>query len=445
MGDVGVVHRRVGGRAGRSHDPPDGQPELAGEGEVTLVVGGHGHDRAGAVAGQHVVGDVDRDALAVDRVDGVGPDGHAGLLAVGRQPVDLGPPPGLLDVGIDLGPALRRGQLGDQRVLGGEDHERGPEQRVRTGREHAQRGAARVMLGRRGREVDLGALGAADPVGLLDADGLRPVQAGEVQQLVGELGRAQVPLLQVALLDQRAAAPAVAIDALDLLAGQRAVVGAPVDRRLLAVGQAGLQEAQEQPLVPAVEVGVGRDHLVVPAEGGAHGPELAAHLVDVLHRPRERVATVLDGRVLGRQPEGIEADGEEHVQAVHPPEAGQGIGRGHDVPVADVQVARRVRVHRQQVMPRLARVGEVRVVEARIGPALLPGGLDRRRVVALDAAAGVGVVDGLDGLGHGGGLWIRFTPRRRRGVKVGGVAVDLVELRGLEPRTSCMPCTRSSS
>ena len=66
---------------------------------------------------------------------------------------------------------------------------------------------------------------------------------------------AEEPLLQVALLDRRAAAPAAAVGALDLLARQRAVVGAPVDRRLRAIGQAGLQEAQEQPLVPAVVVG----------------------------------------------------------------------------------------------------------------------------------------------------------------------------------------------
>ena len=80
----------------------------------------------------------------------------------------------------------------------------------------------------------------------------------EVEQLVGVGGRAQVPLLQVALLDQRAAAPAVAVRALDLLARQGPVVGAPVDRRHLAIGQALLQEPQEEPLVPAVVRRVGR-------------------------------------------------------------------------------------------------------------------------------------------------------------------------------------------
>ena len=96
---------RVGVDAGRRHDPPDRQPEPGREREVALVVGGHGHDRAGAVAGQHVVGDEDRDPLAVDRVDRIGAQRHAGLLAIGRQAVDLGPPAGLRDVGARPRPA----------------------------------------------------------------------------------------------------------------------------------------------------------------------------------------------------------------------------------------------------------------------------------------------------------------------------------------------------
>jgi hypothetical protein len=44
-------------------------------------VGRDGHDRARAVAGQDVVGDEDRDPLAVDGVDRVGADRDAGLLA----------------------------------------------------------------------------------------------------------------------------------------------------------------------------------------------------------------------------------------------------------------------------------------------------------------------------------------------------------------------------
>ena len=47
----------------------DGQVEFRGELQIALVVRGHGHDRAGAVAGQDVIGDPDGNLLAVDRVD----------------------------------------------------------------------------------------------------------------------------------------------------------------------------------------------------------------------------------------------------------------------------------------------------------------------------------------------------------------------------------------
>ena len=166
---------------------------------------------------------------------------------------------------------------------------------------------------------------------------------------------------------------------------------------------------------------------------------------------REGVSAALDGRVLSRQPERVEADREEHVVALHPPEPGERVGRALDVPVPDVQVARRVVVHREQVVLGPARVPEVGLVHPELVPAGLPARLDGARVVALDPASAVGRLGrvwGLGGVGHERALVgrrrRRFTPRRRRGVKVGG-STFLVELRGLEPRTPCMPCRCSSS
>ncbi len=436
-----VVHRVVRGDVGGRDDATDRQAELDCEREVALVVRGDGHDRAGAVAAEHVIGDEDRDALAVDRVDRLGAQHHAGLLAIGREAIDLGPPARLGDVGRHLGPTVRVGQSLDERMLGGEDHERRPEERVRAGREHPKRVAARLVGVGRDPERELGALGPADPVRLLDADRFGPVESVEVQQLVRVGGRLEVPLVQVALLDEGAAAPAMPVRPLDLLASERPVVRAPVDRRLLPIGQARLQELQEEPLVPAVVGRVGGDDLGFPCERGAHRAELAAHGLDVRHRPGERVPTAPDGRVLGRQPEGIEADRKEHVEAVHPPVAGERIARGDDVPMPDVQVTGRIRVHRQEVVLGLRGVVEVGLVQTELGPARLPARLDGRRVVALDPGPLVGRV----GLGHGSRcLGRRDTPRRSARGGVGGL-VALVELRGLEPRTPCMPCRCSSS
>ena len=284
-------------------------------------------------------------------------------------------------------------------MLGRQDHERRSEQRVRSGREDAQLVATGLVFVGCDLEVDLGALGPADPVRLLDADRLRPVDAGEVEQFVGVRGRPQEPLLEVALLDQGAAAPAMPIDAFDLLARQRPVVRAPVDRRQRAIGEPGFHELQEQPLVPAVVGRIGGDDLLRPGERRAHRPELATHVLDVLHRPGERVSAALDGGVLRRQPEGIEADREEHVVAVHPPEPGEGVTRGDDVPVTDVEVARRVRIHRQQVVLGLGRVRQVGLVQPDLVPALLPARLDGGRVVAFQTGARFGGHDPIVSIG----------------------------------------------
>ncbi len=429
----------------------DRQPELLGECVVPFVVRRDRHDRAGPVAGQDVVGDEDRDPLAVHGVDRIGPDRDAGLLAVGRQAVDLGAGGRLRDIGLDLGSAVRTRQRRDQRVLGREDHERGPEQRVGPGGEDAQLLATGMVLGRRRREDDLAALRPADPVGLHHPDRLREVDAAVVEQLVGVLRDAQVPLVELALLDLRAAPPAVPVGAFDLLAGERPVVRAPVDRRLGSIGQPGLQEPQEQPLVPLVVLGIAGHDLRRPVEGGAHRPELAAHVVDVAHRPFARVEAALDRGVLGRQPEGVEADRQEDVLAVHPLEPGEGVGRRDDVPVADVQVARRVRIHRQQVVA-IAGRGQVRVVHAELVPARLPARLEGARVVALDAGARLGRLGagGVGGVGVGHVVLGDVTPpaapaRGERSAERSALMSRLVELRGLEPRTPCMPCRCSSS
>jgi hypothetical protein len=126
------------------------------------------------------------------------------------------------------------------------------------------------------------------------------------------------------------------------------------------------------------------------------------------------VTAVLDRGVLGGQAEGIEADREEHVVAVHPPETSQRVARGHDVPVADVEVARRVRVHRQEVVLRARLVDEVRLVQPELRPTRLPARLDGARVVALDPRARLGRPRGLFGVGglcHVA-LWRQVTPRR---------------------------------
>ena len=102
----------------------------------------------------------------------------------------------------------------------------------------------------------------------------------------------------------------------------------------------------------------------------------------------------LDRGVLGGETERVEADRVEDVEALHALVARDGVGRVHDVPVANVQVARWVWPHGEQVVVGLARIGEVGGVEPEFFPAALPARLNLGRVVPLES---------LVLLGHGWG------------------------------------------
>ena len=218
--------------------------------EVALVVRRDGHDRAGPVVGQDVVGDVDRQSLAVDGVDRVQARGDAGLL--GRR----GALRGLLRrraahvlaylVGIDPR---------DELVLGREDEEGRAVERVGPRREDGD-----VLVQLLDPEEDLGALGAADPVPLPRLDRLGPVDRLEVvEQRLRVVGDPEEPLLHQARLDLDAAPLAAPVAHL-LVREHGLVVRAPLDGRGLPVRKAALEEAQELPLLPAVVVRlVGRE------------------------------------------------------------------------------------------------------------------------------------------------------------------------------------------
>ena len=94
---------------GRGDHGADFQAVLGGEVEVALVVGRHGHDCARAVGHQHVVGDPNGNALAVNRVDRVAAGEHARLVVVQRHPLQLGLARGGGHVSLHLVGVLRRG------------------------------------------------------------------------------------------------------------------------------------------------------------------------------------------------------------------------------------------------------------------------------------------------------------------------------------------------
>ena len=297
-----------------------------------------------------------------------------------------------LDVRAHGGEALWRRELLDQRVLWREDHEGGAPQRVWPGGEDDD-----LVITFR-LEGDLRALGAPDPVRLHGHDALWPVEAGEVEELVGVIGDAVVPLWHEAPLDEGAGAVTTTVDHL-FVGEHRLIDGVPVDERLLAVGQALLEHLHEEPLVPLVVLRVAGDDALRPVEHRAHLLELLRHAVDALVREACRVhggvacARGLDGGVLCRKAEGVVAHGEEDVEAAHALVARCGVGWRLGVPVTYVQVARRVRVHGEEVVLRSDVVVQVDLVEAFFAPALLPLLLDGLRRVALGVPRGVGAAN----------------------------------------------------
>ena len=320
----------------------DRQPERRRELAVALVVRRDGHDRAGAVVHQDVVGDPDREPLAVDGVRRVVAGEDAGLLRLGGAVLGAARA-GVARVRLRL---LARVRL-DERMLRRDDEERRAEQRVGARREDRQ-----VEVEIVDAEEDLRALGAADPVALDRLRPLGPLAAGRqvvLEQLVGVRGRLEEPLRHVAQLDERAAALAVAVDDV-LVRDHGLVVRAPVDRRLLPVRESLLEELEEQPLRPAVELRVGRRDLAVPVDRPAEPLHLRPDRRDVALGDLARMAALADRGVLRGQAERVPAHRPQHAPAAAAADVRLDVPHRvvEDVPHVDA-VAGRVRQHLELV------------------------------------------------------------------------------------------------
>ena len=286
---------------------PDREIERRREVEIALVVGRNGHDRARPVVHQHVVGDVDRQPLAVHGVHGMEPRIDSRLL--GRSGALCGL---LRRRAPDVVANLVRVDARDELVLGREDEERGAVQRVGSGREDGN-----VLVELLDPEEDLRAFGTADPVPLARLDRLRPIHGLEVvEEHLRVVGDPEEPLLHDARLDHRAAALARAVSEHLLVRDHGLVVRTPLDGRALPIREPALVELQELPLLPAVVLDVVGRERAVPVVGPADPPHRARDVLDVPLCALARMDAVADRSVLGRQPEGVESLRVQHVHAV---------------------------------------------------------------------------------------------------------------------------------
>ena len=158
---------------------------------VSLVVRGNCHDRARAVSHHYIVGDEDRDLLAVDGVDRLESlDLKTGLILDQLRSLKLGLLGALVSVSVDgvhIGNAVLI--LVDHRMLGSHDHESHAEKRIGTGRIDLK-----FLIDAVDCEIHKSAGGFADPVNLLLLDSLGILHCVKAfQELVGVFGDLKIP------------------------------------------------------------------------------------------------------------------------------------------------------------------------------------------------------------------------------------------------------------
>ena len=328
----------------------------------------HAHHDAGTVMREDIVGDPQRNLLAIQRIRNIAARENTVFLAF-HCSLTLGLLAGLADV-------LLYRVVRDFRRKGmfRRNHdERHTEYGVRACCEDGHAAAFKV-------EIDLAADGASDPVALECLGGVRPAVkfVDVVKQPRGHGRILEEPAVLDRLLDNFGiAAPAAAI--VHLLVGEDSVVLAPVDGARRAVSPSILEEQQEQPLGPLVVVRLEGTDFAIPVVGDSHALERRLAGLDVLQRPVPRMQLVLDGRVFSGQTECIPPERMEDVISPHHAISRKGIANTVVTEVTHMNVARRVGEHLEDVVFAVRCRG--RGVESCRLPPTLPLGLNRLGVV----------------------------------------------------------------
>ena len=117
----------------------------------------------------------------------------------------------------------------------------------------------------------------------------------------------------------------------------------------LRYDEAVLEEAEEEPLRPAVVLRLVRREDAVPVDRPAEPLHRRADRRDVARRHVARIAARLDRRVLGREAERVEAHRPQDLLAVAPPEVRDDLAEHVVAHVPHVQLAGRVREHLEHV------------------------------------------------------------------------------------------------
>src|SRR3989440_5333496 len=228
-----------------------GDAEFAGKLEVALVMRRNAHNRARTVAHQHVIGDPDGNLLAIDGISDVAAGKDARLLLLRTHALDLAHMPRLVNIGVNFGTVLGRGDLLDPGMFGGQHEERHAIDGVRARGEDGNLFPLAIDLC---EETNLCALAAPNPVALHGYGLFGPLDFGEVQQFFGIIGNSEQPLVDLFANDGGAAAFAGAVRQYLLVCQRGVTAWTPVCRGFGTIGQPVLIELQEQPLRPFIVV-----------------------------------------------------------------------------------------------------------------------------------------------------------------------------------------------
>ena len=360
MHAVAVVGDLVDGEgrgidAGRADDGRRAEPVDVDEIEVALIVRRAAENRARAVIHQDEIGDIDRQAPV--GIEGM-KDAQAGVVALLLRRLDRRDRRADLPAFLDEGGELRvvAGGGGGERMIGRDRHEFRAEQRVGTRRVDFEFVDARFAGERPQRrrvddEADHQAFRAPDPVALHQAHLFRPaVEAVEArQQIVGIVRDLEEPLRQFALLDDRARAPAAAVD--HLLVGEHGLVDrVPVDLRLPARDEAGAEEVEKQLLLMLVVARVASRDFARPVERQPHRLQLRAHRFDVGVGPFRRMGVVLHRGVFRRHAERVPPHRMQDVVAARAPESGDDVAHRIVAHMAHMDAPRRIGKHLEHVI-----------------------------------------------------------------------------------------------
>ena len=266
-------------------------------------MGRYAHDGAGTIVSQYIIGQPDGNLFAVQRVNRIGTGEDAGLLLI-LHTVYVGLHGRIEDVFLYSLSGLVGSQALGQNVLRSQYHEGSAVKGVRSGGVNGD-----LLLAAFYREINLGAVGFSDPVGLHLFNLFRPVQLVQIiQKTLCIFGDAEHPLTKVFLGNRGAAALAAAV--YYFLVGQSGLTGgAPVDRELFLIGQAFFEHLNENPLGPFIKIRICGVHFHIPVIDGCDLVDLAFDICDILCGGDGRMLAGLDGIVLCRKSECVPAHG----------------------------------------------------------------------------------------------------------------------------------------